>query len=226
MKATTLLTQTDLDAIGQKIHTLEKQSQVEVVCACATESGRYDRAESIFGLIVAVLALCFVYAINERLPGQVGDWSAAPLELGWLVAAVVIGFVIGSLVASYVHSIRRRFVSQKQMDREVNRSVRQVYALAKVGSTDGKTGLLIYVSCFERKIVILAGATVQALIGQEMIERLCATSAEFLKQGKPLQAFVDPIDGVAERLISALPAAAEQQNELANHLLIFHPRPI
>ena len=46
-----------LKSIEDCIREAETKTGAEIVCAVATESGRYDRAESIFGIFGAVIAL-------------------------------------------------------------------------------------------------------------------------------------------------------------------------
>ena len=66
MNARTCMTEQQRTDIVAKVAEVEAKTAAEVVCAVATESGRYDRAESIVGIIfsmLALFALFFVFAI-------------------------------------------------------------------------------------------------------------------------------------------------------------------
>jgi uncharacterized membrane protein len=90
----------------ERIASLEEGTGAEVVCAVATESARYDRAESICGLLFGLLALAFG---TQFVPEQEWGMTAGP-GLVWQVALIVAGFVAGSLFSSYWHPLRRLLV--------------------------------------------------------------------------------------------------------------------
>jgi uncharacterized membrane protein len=74
MNANTFLTASQRKELEAKIQEVETRTSAEIVCAVATESGRYDRAESLVGLLAALLALCLTHAargagLNRRAPG-------------------------------------------------------------------------------------------------------------------------------------------------------------
>ena len=50
-----LLSAEDQAALAARIAALETRTDAEIVCAVARESGRYDRAESLCGLLFALL---------------------------------------------------------------------------------------------------------------------------------------------------------------------------
>ncbi len=105
-------------AVVEAIALAETRTRAEVVCACATESGRYDRAESLAGLLFALLALAMANAALVDGGSDAGSWKrAATLPFSWQCLAVVAGFVVGSLAASYWHPLRRLFTSQSGFPR-------------------------------------------------------------------------------------------------------------
>ena len=60
MNANKTITAQDRAAIEQQIAKIEQTTSAEIVCAAATESGRYDRAESIIGIFTGSAALAVV----------------------------------------------------------------------------------------------------------------------------------------------------------------------
>jgi len=67
---------------------------------------------------------------------------------------------------------------------------------------------------------------VREALGQERIDHLRDMAVADLKQGKHAQMFIDLINEMQPRLAEALPAERElNPDELANHVLSFHPRP-
>lgn len=226
MNANTVLTDAERQRIEQAIAEAERHTSAEIVCTVATESGRYDRAESLVGLAGALLGLSLAHAAHAWTTAATGNWTASALPLGWQALAVVLGFIAGSVLASYVHPLRRLLVSERELDQEVRRAAAHVFALASVASTTGRTGLLIYVSLFERRVMIRADEQVRQALGDDVIAQLRDRAVQDLRQGTVASTFLDLIEQVQAHLAERLPADRElAANELANHVLSFHPRP-
>lgn len=226
MNAKRKLKKPDREEIAAAIAEAEKSTSAEIVCAVATESGRYDRAEAIAGLLFSVLALGGAHLGHDFFGGSPGDWDREPLGFGWQVLAVVAGFVLGHLVASFIHPLRRVFVSEKEIDAEVGRAAWQVFGAASIRGTTGASGLLIYASLFEHRVLILADQAAFEALGQERIDTLRDTAVESLKSGRIDAALRETVSAAGTFLAETLPATREHNpNELADHVLVFHPRP-
>lgn len=211
--------------IEQAIAEAEQSTCAELMGAVATESGRYDRTESIFGIFIALIFL----GIAEYLKTTVftaGSWeTGGGIPFSWQAVLVVVGFVVGSGLSTYLFPIRRILVPEQEMEEEVRRAASHVFALAKVSSTRSRGGVLVYVSLFERKVVILADSGSLKILGQEGIDKLRDVAVEHLKKGEKVETFSETIKQAAEMLKDKLPPGEENPDELSNKLLIFHPRP-
>ncbi len=222
------LTEEEVRSVEEAISQAEARTAAEFVCAVATESGRYDRAESILGLISALALL----AVTYRLPGlmadsSVGEWAVvAPPGLVWLSLAVAVGFVLGNVLATYVHGLRRFFVSQTEIEQEVLRAASHVFAQRRVACTEAQAGVLIYVSLFEHRVVILCDQQAMKVLQQSDVEALRDIAVGQLKAGQRGQTFLTTLEAASGLLAERLPPPPEgEQNELPNDFVIFHPRP-
>ena len=63
LNATTYLSQDEQQQVEAAIRDAEQHTSAEMVAVIATESGRYDRAESIVGLLGSVLGLIVLNSI-------------------------------------------------------------------------------------------------------------------------------------------------------------------
>lgn len=225
MNATTRLSDDDRRRVELAIAEAESKTSAEIVCALATESGRYDRAESIVGLFCALAALSLAHAIPIVAAERAGGWAVGGLHLGWQSLAVVAGFLVGSVLAGCVHGLRRLLVREGEMECEAQRAASHVFALATVGATAQRTGLLVYVSLFERRVVILADEAARRALGDETIAGLRDLAVSCLKAGRFADAFVETVERAAPRLAEHLPASRTvEENELSDRLRVFHPR--
>ena len=212
--------------VREAIAGAEEKTTAEIVCALATESGRYDRGESLAGLFVGLVAVLLAHAARLYLQPE-GSWGELPaLDPLWQVLIVLGGFIAGTLLAGFFPRLRGLFVLDREEEEEVARSAAFVFATAGMTTTAGRTGLLVYISLRERRLVILADETVLGAVGAEGLEGLKDNAAELLTEGKFTDAFVKVVEDAGAKLAESLPASREiNPDELDNHVLFFHPRP-
>ena len=219
------LSESDKVAVGEAIKGAEECTSAEVVCAVSTEAGRYDRAESIVGLAGALIFLSAAYALRlGASPSNSGDWGGGA-ALMWLALAVTLGFIAGNVLGSYWHSLRRLLTSQSEMDENLAMTAQHIFARARLSSSRSGGGVLIFVSLYERRVVILADAPAAEVLGARGIDDLRDTAIAALRDGRRCDVFIEVIVGAAARLKTAFPPAEVPTNEIGNDLLIFHPRP-
>jgi putative membrane protein len=226
MHAQRVLKPSDLDRIAVAIAEAEKKTSAEIVCAVATESGRYDRAESIVGLLFSLLGLGVAHAVAHGFILGPGEWSGTHgVGLAWQCLAVSLGFLIGSVAASYIHPLRALFVSRAEAVDEVWRAAARVMVLNKAESIESRAAILVYASLFERRVVVLAGKAAADALGEEGARRIRDAALEHMAKGRPGDAFMAAIQEAAGLVAYALPPRERQAHELPNKVLVFHPRP-
>jgi len=211
--------------IERAIADVETKTSAEIVCAVATESGRYDRAESVVGLAVAIIFLAIVdVAVGARAETA---WSSGQgIMLGVEAAAVAAGFVLGTWLSNTLHPLRRVFVPAREIEEEVARAAAHVFGLSSVGMTSGQTGVLVYVSLFERRVVIIADRSSFEVLGAAGVNALRDGALEKLRRGDVVAALISTVRNAGARLQSRLPAdAAANPDEIPNQVLVYPGRP-
>ncbi|MCC6332712.1 MAG: hypothetical protein IT380_01840 [Myxococcales bacterium] len=212
----------DKKPVEDAIARLEQKSTAEVVCVVATESGRYDRAESFFGVALGLVGLAIADGAWASW-GPPGSWTG-PAPLVAQAAGVVVGFLAGLLLASFVHPLRRLLVSAREQEEEVRRAAWAAFSGSRVGSTAGRTGVLVYVSLFEHRVVVLLDSGVRAVVEEGFAQQLVDKAVAGLKAGRRAEVLAELVDQVGEALAAKLPPAAKTANELPNHVIALHPR--
>ena len=83
-RARTFLTAQGQKAVSSAVSEAEAKTSGEIVPVIATASGRYDRAEDIFGLLIAMISLAVVWLTFQEIGIPVGTWeSGHVLSLGF-----------------------------------------------------------------------------------------------------------------------------------------------
>ncbi len=215
------LTADDLQRINAAVAAAEAKTSAEIVPVVAAVSGRYDRPEDIVGVWTSVAALGLVWWLLPE-HARPGDWAALPAwaYLLILMASVVVGFVIGAAIGARVDWLRHLFAPAQQMRDEVLLRSRQVFFDSRVHHTAGRTGLLIYVSLFERMAAVVADEAVVEKLDQQLIDEL----RDHLTAALARQGLADAISGTiataGERLAGVLPRAEGDVNELPDALVM------
>lgn len=212
----------DRRRVAEAIQHAESKTSAEIMPVIAGSSGRYDRPEDIVGLWLAIIALIAVWFLYPSSRPEPGSWeSSEPIvELVCLVAAVVVGFIVGAVVATRIGWLRRLFTPRKQMQEEVFGRAHQVFCDKRVYRTAGASGVLLYVSLYERMAAIVADQHVIDALGQVEIEKACADFTRRLRERSPIDALCETAISLGQRLSAPLPRAQDDVNELSDALVV------
>lgn len=222
-KATTYFTDAQRKAIEAAVVEAEGKTSAEIVPVVASASGRYDRPEDMVGLFTGIIMMALTWSVLPGYaPDRTGTWEGVtlPYHLPALIGAIIAGFVVGAFIASRVEWLRMLFTPSNEMRNEVNARARQVYFDDRVHHTAGDTGVLFFVSLYERTAVILTDDAVTQKLGQSALDRLCRDLIEDIRKGDVSAALVQAIERAGTQLEPVLPRQADDVNELADTLIL------
>ena len=207
--------------INQAVAAAEAKTSAEIVPVVATASGRYDRPEDIVGLWLGVAAMVVVWLALPKAETEPGSWGGLPLWgiIVCVAAAAVVGFVVGAAIASHVGWLRRLFTPRRQMRDEVDGSARQGFFDSRVHRTAGGTGLLIYVSLYERMAAVIGDQALVDALGQPALDEMCRQLTDRLRTAGPAEALCETVAAAGDRLAAVLPRAEDDVNELTDGLV-------
>ncbi|MGA2620579.1 MAG: hypothetical protein ABSF26_23400 [Thermoguttaceae bacterium] len=209
-------------AVEQAVAGAERKASVEIVPVVATASGRYDRPEDMVGLGLGLIALVAAWWLLPLEPAESGSWGGMPQweRLLIMVVAAVAGFVMGAAAARHVGWLRLLFTPRRQMRDEVAERARAVFFDSRVHHTTGNTGLLVYVSLYERMAAILADESIMDKLGQNGLDELCAALSGKLRNLHPADAICQTIAAAGEKLAPLLPRGENDVNQISDALVI------
>ena len=220
-RASELFNTQDMESVAAAIAAAERITAGEIVPVVATVSGRYDRAEDLFGLLFGVVALSVAWLLFQDSAQTA--WSATPtpvLGLAAIVGILIAGFLVGVVLATYIPALRLPFISRAEMVEEVERRALETFQRVRIRDTDSGTGVLIYVSLYERVVKVVGDDAAAATLPMEALEEICALVVDGLKQGQPAVGLAQAVKKTGELLAPNLPPTLSDTNELANQLII------
>lgn len=214
--------QRDHQQVTRAVESAEANTTAEIVPVVALSSGRYDRGEDIVGLWSGLIALGIAWSVVPVAPSESGTWGGLHpvVQLAILVAALLIGFIAGAVLANRVTWLRALFTPKAQMVEEVRKCAQSAFYDRRVHHTAEGTGLLIYVSLFEHQAVITADQVVLEKLGQPALDAICLRLTSDLRTGTITDALCHAIAAAGEKLSVALPSVDSTVNALSDALVV------
>lgn len=223
MVASELFTAEDRAAIARAVSEAEKGTAGEIVPVVASTSDRYERAEDTFGLWLAITAISIVWTAVQGIRPSQEDW-----EEGWemaltllpILGILVAAWVAGVWLASRFPALKRLAASKGVMRARVEQRAAHGFHLFHVGRTKGDTGIVLYVSLFERMVCVRADPAVSQKVDPSEWKAICEAMMAALRDGRHREAFVEAIAKCGALLARHFPVQPGDRNELRNELRI------
>lgn len=218
-----LFSEADHAAIAQAIKDAEARSGCEIIPVIAEQSGRYDRGEDIFGLLVALVLVAAVWLGQPQpsLHDLSAGWSGAipPLGLAAFLGLTAGGFVLGAMLATLVPALKTPFVAPGEMREEVAQAAQACFYSLGLRKAPQAAGVLIFVSRYEHMVEVLGDDAVQAKLQPEDWQAICDALLDGLRHQRPTDGFIAALAKTGEVLNGAFPQAAEGEG-FADRLVI------
>lgn len=216
------LTETDMKDIKDCVEKVEKNTNGEIALAVTAESSSYAYWE----LLVSFLSSAALFLLMLPQANQVykwfGDvfWDVNPWYLTafyFLICLVMTGVLYALFNIPALDSV---IIPEKAKATAVtNRSVRY-FAESGVYCTKDHSGILIFVSFFEKQVRIVADKGISEKIGQDLWDLIADEMAENLSKGNVKDAYLSAINRCGDLLSEYFPAKEENPNELNDGLVI------
>jgi putative membrane protein len=145
------LTEQERTIIATRVAALEARTGTQVVTAVVSKSDSYPEAPwKAFALGAATAALaCVIWQLAAR------GWSADTPETGHVLVILASGVLLALLTVLYP-PFARLFVDRIRRDVEATQFAQSLFFRRGLDRTRRRVGILLLVSLFERKVVILA----------------------------------------------------------------------
>jgi putative membrane protein len=217
--ASKYLSDTQRGEVESAIAEAEKKTSAELVVVIATRSGRYDRAEDFFGVLLALIAVAIAWLLWQDLTPASADWTSGhELTLGLLpvLGLFLFWFLVGAGLATRFPRLAHLFIPRDQYEAEVRRRGFEAFHLFRVGHTKGRIGILIYVSLVERMAWVVGDDAIAAALPEKTWDSACAAVVRGFSSGNHQQGLVEAVRLCTDALAPKFPPLAGRANELPN----------
>jgi len=192
-------------ATAESVRRVEAQTSAEIVVAVRRRSGDYRVTAYHFGFALGGLVMLYLLLTPEVFSVPAIAFDAA------------LGFGFGLLLALNVSPLLRLLARERRLERHVQEAARVAFYDLGISRTSGRSGVLVFVSTFERRAVLLGdvGIPVDALgnAWHEASARLSRAVKE-----RDFVAFGHALESLGPILHERLPRAASDVNELPDEV--------
>lgn len=208
------------EQIAAAVQEVEKESAAEVVPVVVDVSGTYPQAPWRAATLGALGVPVFLTLLLRLV-----DFWGLPWEF-WILAPAVTGGSLGFLLARLYPRITRLFITQKEMETQVQERAEHAFLTEEVFATSQRTGMLVFVSLFERQVVVLGDKGIAKKIPQDRWSAIAKGIAQGIRQRKPVSALIWGIHQCGKLLLEAgIVVQPGDRNELPDDLRIAKEKP-
>ena len=194
--------------ISATIKAVEGETAGEIAVLVVEESDTYPEAILLGAVILgglAALALTDLF-LDDSL---------------WLfIPCLVAGALVAALVLQRIPVLHRLFVSPQQINRRVAARAEQAFYARGLHRTREGSGVLFFLSLFERQVWVLADQGIYRKIDQEALQAYARAVVLGMKNGRKTEALCAEIVRFGRVLAHHFPIRPDDVNELSNEVMV------
>lgn len=203
----------------------EGSSAGEIVTVVTARSDKYHDVALHWAVIAMLAAMALAALFPALLVGLLdlvlGAWreAASPAEL--LTAMMVLSvltFVVAILVLR-APALRIALTPPATKTRRVRAKAVELFKVGAEHRTDGRTGILLYLSLAEHRAEIVADAAIHSKVAPEVWGDAMAELVDHVKAGRPGEGMAAAVARMGDVLATHFPRDAGDVNEVPDRLI-------
>lgn len=207
------LTADEFEQINSAVEAAEKLTAGEIVCMVQSSSYRYPMSEVIGA---ATLALPTALALTPL----VGGWFWLGTQNMWIFLSILLpSIAVFHWVVKHCPWLKRIFISSREIAEEVEEAAVTGFFRHGLYRTKDGTGILIYISVFERKVWVLADRGIDAKVPSDHWQSVVAAITQGIRNKQPAASICMAIQTIGRTLAEHFPVAPDDTNELDNIII-------
>jgi putative membrane protein len=202
-------TDQDRKEVEDAVKAVERVTSGEIVPVIVRQSSSYKTVELYFSMFFSVF---FIVALSLIL-------KIEHVFFGFYILATFVGFMLGVLLFK-IRPVRRVLLPRHLKDMKVHQTAKRAFFENSVCVTRDRTGILIYISVFEKMVVVLGDDGINSKLKQHDWDGVVKIIVEGIKNGRIKDGIVLGIKSCSEMLQKHFPVKPDDVNELSDKLVI------
>jgi putative membrane protein len=207
------LSDADKKTIEACVREVEKSTSGEIVPMVVSASYHYPMSNMIGGLILALLisiAVTLVFSIQKAW----GGISAIDL---WLFPAVfAVAFLLFHELVKRIPRLKRIFITKAEIAEEVEEAAVTSFFRNGLNNTRDRTGILIFISVFERRAFVLADQGINAKVDSGVWQEVVDLVVDSIRRHHQTEGICEAVKRCGRLIQEHFPIKKDDTNELDN----------
>jgi putative membrane protein len=207
------LTDDERSRVEDAVKAAEKLTAGEIVVMIISSSYQYPLA-NVIGAAAIALPLALI------LTPLTGSWLWIGPQNMWLfLGFLTVLFILFHAVIKRTGWLKRLFISQREIDDEVEEAAVTQFFDQGLYRTRDETGVLVLISVFERRVWMLADRGINAKVQQNQWDDIVSIITEGIKQQHPADAICAAVEKIGALLKTHFPVKPDDTDELKNLII-------
>jgi putative membrane protein len=204
--AKSLLSEDDRKAVADAIEKAESTTSGEIVFAIAEASSNYQHA-ALLGAVFGMAVITVLYLVFPMVH---------TMDMVLWVELVSFATLYGILSR---FSFRRWFIPAREMDARTREATFFEFYSRGLYRTRESNGILIFLSCLERRVVVLGDRGIHEKLGDQHWDEVRDRIIRGIRAGKPREGICAAIASCGAALATHFPHRPDDINELPNGVI-------
>ena len=194
----------------KKAETLTSGEIVPMVVSCSYHYPMSNMIGALAGSLILALGATFLVT-------RLRSWGGPELFDLWIFPAVfAVAFLLLFLVVKHVPALKRVFITKAEIAEEVEEAALTSFYRRGLGDTRDKTGILIFISVFERQVHVLADQGINERVEKGVWQEVVDTIVQGIKSRRQAEAVCAAVLRCGELLQEHFPIKPDDTDELEN----------
>lgn len=209
-----MLSEEEAKEIGDAITIEEARTSGEIVAVLAAQSGSYRLLPLFLSAFIALLVPLILIYLPLFTEGRLVVWSADRIYFLQLLVFLALAFTLSQRPLRYMivpRSLKKKWARAHALEQ---------FAAQEMHTTQGRTGVMIFVSVVEHYAEIIADKGIYEKVPVDDWQALVQELVGHIENKKPKEGFLAAIHGAGALLHQHFPPGTANEDELTNHLIV------
>lgn len=206
-----IFTEEELEQIKTAVKEAEKTTSAEIVPVFFESCGAYRDTYWKSGIFFAML-FSFIYLLYNKNFSK--DWG---YSISTFFVMQMLSGLFGVAVAYLSPAWKRLLLDRDSARKRIKDVAYRVFLEESIFKTKGRTGMLLFMSFFEREAIILGDEGINQKVTPEIWEGILLQLIDGMKAGEKATAIIRTIHSMGN-LLKQYPIGAKDENELRDDL--------
>ena len=207
-----ILTDTDRTILDRRIDEAEKRTRAQIVFAIVEKCDSYAEIPwkaFATGISLSGFLVFLVHIFRIR-------WVTDPMII-FSIAVILVTGALFVLLTVLFPGFARLYLSANRKETEILQYAESLFLSRELFATEGRRGILLLVSRFERQVVILPDKGVRDRLSKDIMKEIISKMTVYLRKNEIKKAMETGLDEVITAIsppLSGMPDINELSNEI------------